>query len=432
MSYIIINRVYSDTKVVGYDMIEKETNRRLENVPIETAVEYTKNGLVENCEIGIYHKKEHIKRKRDSNIIVYKRPITPMVGYRVYNKRLRREEFTTLKIGAYNLLGRWEYLKKYTLDLASLRVLDLTEMNSIHWQAQMMYDINTIKKTLSGKLLEITNQNKVDTEGFDVLVTYRDTKEAMRQIQKSLSTGDTVNKEGLIKIYVPLTDRAKAQFKKMEEIRIHTEPDKDINIVYDMDDVLNNLNEAVFGRLGLLDELKELKYFDIRKNEHCLTSEQMTQVISEYSKLETFEKTVASDGIERIVDVEKIDPRVKVWIYTQKFSKELNKFTIDFIKENIPGLSDERIVIVNSKHKKKRFENAAIIVEDSAENIAEYGKETVKILIDKPYNRHENYVDEFTAENVDGTLVRVASLSKAIKLVETLVMEGIANDRTNG
>lgn len=326
MRYTVINQVKYDKQVVGYDLVEKETNQRMKNVPIEQVLEYTREGLVDNCEVGINQGNEHVKRKRSSKDTIYRRQLMPMLAYRVYNKRLKREEYTTLKMSAFELNGSNE-AEEYALDLSALKILDITEKNSIHWQAQMLYDINIIKKSLKGSLLDMVKTNRIDTKGFDVLITYRDNNEAMRQIQDSMFKGTKTSKEGLVKVYIPLTELAKSQFTKIEGVRIHDKPGKDINVVYDMDDVLNNLNEVVFSSLGLMDKLQELKYFNIKRNNHCLTPEQMEQVLSAYSKIETFEKTVPSKGIERITDIEKLDTRVKVWVYTQKFSEELNEFT---------------------------------------------------------------------------------------------------------
>lgn len=200
-----------------------------------------------------------------------------------------------------------------------------------------------------------------------------------------------------------------------------------MNIIYDMDDVLNDLNESVYRTLGLSDKFAQLKRYYVTENVELgiLTQEQGKSVLSLYENPETFKRLSARKGIERIMDIESHHKdRVCVSVYSQSLNKEINEIKYDFIKEHIPNMPLDRVHITNTEIKEAKA-GASIVVEDSIENLLRYDKSVIKILMSKSYNKYENYQDLKEQIDNSGTFIRVYSLEDAITVIEGLIYGGV-------
>ena len=189
-----------------------------------------------------------------------------------------------------------------------------------------------------------------------------------------------------------------------------------IDIVYDIDDVINELNKYVFSSAGLTDKYKDIIYYDIDENTHVLTREEMDRLNSFYENPLSYKLAELANGAADIPSIESLNNRVKIHMYSVCMSSTVKDIKIDYLKRNIPKINLNNCTFIFSDDKKP-LEYADIVIEDKAENILRYRDTVIKILIDKPYNRKilEN-------KRVDN-LVRVDSLVSANKLIKQLVME---------
>lgn len=188
-----------------------------------------------------------------------------------------------------------------------------------------------------------------------------------------------------------------------------------INVVYDMDDVLNNLNEEVYNSLGMQHMFKLQTRFRIRENTGLFTDEQMNLVLNAYKNPEIFKRLKPAKGVERILDIEGLtNGLVQVSIHSTSLVEEINPIKERFVSDNIPGFTRERLHL-SLGHNKDAFNNADYIIEDSLENLLKYGKDTVKILIDKPHNQFDSYGIK------NSNIIRVYSLDEGIDIIENQI-----------
>lgn len=205
---------------------------------------------------------------------------------------------------------------------------------------------------------------------------------------------------------------------------------KKISITYDMDDVLNNLNESVYANLGLLDKLARLKRFNNEKNTDILSDEEIGKLYKAYRNPECFKNLSPVLGTDRIMDIEaKYPDKVEVSIYTHAMNESIDEIKIGFVEEYIPKMPLNRVHITHGEVK-EALKGVDIIVEDNLENLLRYEYDTIKILIDKPYNKFESYPELRQQLANAGNLMRVTNLHEAITLIETLVDGGLFDDRT--
>ena len=189
-----------------------------------------------------------------------------------------------------------------------------------------------------------------------------------------------------------------------------------INIVYDVDDVLNNLNYVVFESLGMLDNMP--KRFNISECEQY-TDEEKKAILEMYGKTETFAKTSLNDGAKDICNIEKSGLAL-VYINSRNFSEEIARIKTNMLLEQIPGLSYHRIEMQIGNGEGKRItENAHIVIEDCITNLFKYPSKAVKILI----NRSHNQADEYGIIDEEAGIIRVKDLKSAVEMVENIVNE---------
>lgn len=194
-----------------------------------------------------------------------------------------------------------------------------------------------------------------------------------------------------------------------------------INIVYDMDDVLNNLNDVVFSRQGIYHKLVKLKYFDINKNKN-MTKYEKSEILKSYSNPDIFDKLELVYGAERILDIQKkYSDKVKVWIHSLSFNDKIAQVKERFIRDKMQWFNMDN-TILEVADTKSVLDFADIVVEDSLEYLVKC-KSEFKVLIDKSYNQSENY-------DVDSSnIIREKGLNKAIDKVESIVEELLSNGK---
>lgn len=189
----------------------------------------------------------------------------------------------------------------------------------------------------------------------------------------------------------------------------------EINIVYDMDDVLNNLNNEVYSTLGIPHLLNKQKRYIVTENTEILTKEQMEAILKLYGDKGLFERLKPVRGIERILNIEKLLPnKAFVHIHSTSFNADIIDVKRQFIKDNIPGFSNDRINLLLGKDK-EAFKNADIVIEDSLENLLNYDDSTIKILKNKSYNQFNSY------GIVKTDIIRVNDLIEAVDTIEHIL-----------
>lgn len=189
--------------------------------------------------------------------------------------------------------------------------------------------------------------------------------------------------------------------------------DRAINVVFDIDDVLNNLNDYVFGTLGL----PEPDTFKI--NESSLyTDEQKKSIMTMYGTADTFRHLRYDNLCKNLPDFEH-EQDVHVWINSVCFTKEIADVKLEHLRMYAPGLNEDHIVfqITSDGSSKKELSCGTIMVEDNILNLFKHEETPIKILIDKSYNKAEVYG---TADETHG-IIRVKSLAEVFKVIDCFI-----------
>lgn len=185
-------------------------------------------------------------------------------------------------------------------------------------------------------------------------------------------------------------------------------------VVYDMDDVINNLNKYVFSTLNL--PLPE--FFEIKSCGY--TDEQKEKIISMYKDPETFRHLRLMPGARCITRAEKIfkdkegNPLVSVWINTISLNADIVAVKKETVRVGIPGFDMSRMITQVSDGHKHILEDADYVIEDNIRNIVKYPSKCKKILIDKTHNQGHAY----NIADRDAGITRVRNLKGAIRTVE--------------
>lgn len=187
-------------------------------------------------------------------------------------------------------------------------------------------------------------------------------------------------------------------------------------VVYDCDDVLLGLNEVAHQIVGI--DLEKRRYYNIRKETHCLTEEQMDSMIRAYNDVETFKKAKLYDGSDDILDVEK-QGLAEVYIHSLSYQKEIAEYKDWLLRGKYPELPIERLWLECGEDK-SAMENIDILVEDSIDNVMKSKAKLGNILVRKTYNRPENYGT--TLEQLRA--IEVENLKQA-NMVVKLVLTGV-------
>lgn len=187
-------------------------------------------------------------------------------------------------------------------------------------------------------------------------------------------------------------------------------------IVYDVDDVLNDLNSVVTRELGL--EISKQYRFKIVENTKTLTPDQMQAIIEAYGNPEIFKKTRLMPGADTICNIEKTG-LAEVRIRSSNVNADIGTIKISKLIPAIPGLTLDKITMFYGINSIKTIDGEAdIVIEDSIENLFRYSSRVTKILLDAGYNQAHNYG---TTDEAHG-ITRVTGLLDAIDIVEQLVL----------
>lgn len=188
---------------------------------------------------------------------------------------------------------------------------------------------------------------------------------------------------------------------------------KKLTVIYDCDDTLNNLNECVANQLGI--DANIIKYYNIDKNSH-IPKEIRDKILELYSSIEVFRQVKFVPGAERIFNAKKLGADVK--INSASLTRDIADYKFISILTSIPDVEGTDLILpVIDGVSKGINEQADIAVEDCIEHLLKYPKHTVKILIDKSYNKFENY----GISEVDSCIIRVTDLNSAVNLVESIL-----------
>ena len=190
-------------------------------------------------------------------------------------------------------------------------------------------------------------------------------------------------------------------------------------IVYDLDEVLNNLNEYVYNFL----KVPSASVFNIKECKEY-TEEQKVAILSMYRDPEVFKKLDLVDGGKEILDIESTG-KAEVWINSNNLSDEVKQAKIQWLKEKLPEFNMQHVVMqVKAAESKDGHDDAFIIVEDNLLNLRKYSKDTIKILIDKSHNQSEAYNTSDEAEGI----IRVKDLKEANSRIKQIVNDLTPDD----
>lgn len=188
-------------------------------------------------------------------------------------------------------------------------------------------------------------------------------------------------------------------------------------VVYDLDGVLNGLNEYVFRQLGIEHKLDKLKYYNIARNTHILRDREIRDILNMYGEANSFISCGAIEGADRITNVEERYPgKVRVMVNSLCYSLQAAEAKRLWLRK-YTKVKEENIVLQYGTVK-DGVENADIVVEDCLKNLLDIKCSRAKILLDKPYNRFSESM--WTSLGI----TRVRDLNESIKKVEEIVKNG--------
>ena len=185
-----------------------------------------------------------------------------------------------------------------------------------------------------------------------------------------------------------------------------------VKIVYDVDDVLNNLNDYCLRKLNL----PWAPRFNTYENE-CYTKEQADALMEMYGNPETFRNLTYVEGADQIYHVE-ADGHAEVHINSRNFNQDVADVKLETLRKLIPGLPLDRVEMQIGLGSDKKIDlDADIIVEDCITNCLKYRYDTIKILIDKPNNQSKVYDIDESEHNI----IRVDNLIQANSIIRDFV-----------
>lgn len=184
-------------------------------------------------------------------------------------------------------------------------------------------------------------------------------------------------------------------------------------VVYDVDDVLNELNNYVADTVGIPHSaINRYKISEI----DGITDEQKGAIIELYKQVDTFKNCNWKPSMVDICRVQ-VSGEAEVHIHSTSMNQDIADFKRAYLLKSIPGLTEDNLSLVTTGEVKDPHSKADIIVEDCIDNLLKYDSTVIKILIDTPHNQFEDY--GIDARNSD--IIRVKNLDDAIRLVECIV-----------
>lgn len=190
-------------------------------------------------------------------------------------------------------------------------------------------------------------------------------------------------------------------------------------VVFDIDDVLNNLCEHTYELAGIdgVKLLEKKKY--IMKETDNLTESQINKILKLWEDEYTYTSCSAQDGIADIGEISK-EPDVEVIIHSYCMNKQAASAKESWVSDRIDTAYIHFIMEIANKNP---LDGVYAVVEDNLEYLMKY-KAPVKILINKPYNQAENY----NMKDSDYGITRVNSTCEAIKIIKELIKNGETRD----
>ena len=191
-----------------------------------------------------------------------------------------------------------------------------------------------------------------------------------------------------------------------------------ITIVYDVDDVLNDLCDHVHSEVGTNPDDQD--YFDVADCSK-FSQEQKDQILSLFSNPDTFLNLNYVPGANQIMKFERYKD-VEVHINSGSFNKSIADIKQNSLLKEIYDITPDRIHLQISKpsdHKmvKRIYNDATIVIDDNIKFLQDYPSSVFKILIDKPYNKATSYN---ITDNSEG-IIRVGSLLEANRIVHEII-----------
>lgn len=184
-----------------------------------------------------------------------------------------------------------------------------------------------------------------------------------------------------------------------------------LDIVYDVDDTLNNLNDYVFGELGY--ELPDIYNINLCNK---YTKEQKKAILKYYRDPNVFASLSYVEGAKDICKIEDTK-KALVWINSGNLSVEALKIKEKTLLSEIPNLNPSRVVLQMVDKQAKVIISGDIIIEDSFEDLIRYPFYSIKILIDKSYNQSSIY----NATDDQYGIIRVESLTEANRIIKEII-----------
>lgn len=187
---------------------------------------------------------------------------------------------------------------------------------------------------------------------------------------------------------------------------------------FDNDDVLLNLNEAVYPFLGL-PMITDFKY----RTSGQYTEDQIQKITEAYSDPETFRRAKFAKGADHILEVETV-PNSEVRICTRSFNQDIADVKAIRIPEHTHIDPSKIYHQIGLGHEKEIPKDADIFVEDCIENLLRLEPGIVRILINKSHNRRTFDFDFYNR------IYRFDTLMDAIVFIKHLISSGLIYDRT--
>lgn len=183
-----------------------------------------------------------------------------------------------------------------------------------------------------------------------------------------------------------------------------------LRVVFDIDSTLNKLDEYVYGEVGILHKLENQKRYQLEHEMNSLlTSEDREKIHALWEDYDTFIKCPMDEDIDEVVKMSLSDS-FSVIIHSTCMAEEVAKAKEVVMSEYFDKSNVQFVFEICTKN---QLENIFAVVEDNIEYLKDL-KATHKLLLDRPYNKAENY----NIIESDYNITRVATLKEAVERIK--------------
>lgn len=182
--------------------------------------------------------------------------------------------------------------------------------------------------------------------------------------------------------------------------------------VFDCDDVLLNLNEAVYPFLGLSNPTS-FKY----RISGQYTQSQVDDITRLYGDPETFRRAEFAKGADKILDLENYGTDVR--ICTRSFNEEVEAVKRVILPEHTHVSLDHIEFQIGLGHEKLLPDKADIMVEDCLDNLLKLPQPVIRILINKSHNQESSAFDFYNR------IYRFKDLVDALEFIKHILSSGL-------